>query len=160
MQRKHLVFGAVCAAALGLSAFGPAMAASDYLLELDGVEGEVATKTTMELASWSFGASNPTSVGSSGMASGRRQHQPIRLATPLPENGSVNIVTARDAGSGMATGRMACATGKHFPTATLRHGSERWTLTDVFISSCASDGMSLTYRTAHAGYDVKANKKV
>ena len=156
MQRKHFVFGAVCAAALGLSAFGPAMAASDYLLELDGVEGEVATKTTIELASWSFGASNPTSVGSSGMSSGRRQHQPIRLATPLPENGVVNVVTAREAGSGMATGR--CAMGKHFPTATLSRGSQRWALTDVTMSSCASDGMTLSYRQI-ATYDLKSSKK-
>jgi hypothetical protein len=129
------------------------------LLELDDVAGEVTTKTTIELASWSFGASNPTSVGSSGMSSGRMQRPPP-LAIPPAENGVVNIVSPRDAATGMATGRSACAMGKHFPTATLRHGSQRWTLTDVVVSACASDGMSLTYRTAHAGYDVKTNKKV
>ena len=159
MKRKHLVFTVVSATALALSAFGPALAASDYLLELDGVEGEVATKTTMELASWSFGASNPTSVGSSGMSSGRRMHQPIRLATPLPENGTVSVVTAREAGSGMATGRVVCAAGKHFPTATLSRVGQRWTLTDVVVSSCASDGMTVSYRSIN-GWDLKANKKI
>jgi hypothetical protein len=155
MKRKHLAFAAVCAAALGLSAFGPALAASDYLLELDDVVGEVTTKTTIEVASWSFGASNPTSVGSSGMSSGRRQ---APLAAPPPSNGQVNVVTAREAGSGMATGR--CAMGKHFASATLRHGSQRWALTGVMVSSCASDGMTISYRTAVAGYDLKANKKI
>ncbi|HVK07419.1 MAG TPA: type VI secretion system tube protein Hcp, partial [Gemmataceae bacterium] len=48
--------------------------ASDYLLELDGVKGESkddAHKETIEIASWSLGASNPTSVGSAGMSAGK-----------------------------------------------------------------------------------------
>lgn len=158
MQTIYRTLAAVTAVSLGLLTIVPALAASDYLLELDSIEGEVATKTTIELASWSFGASNPTSVGPSGMSSGRRQHQPVRLASPLADNGSVSVVTQRDAGSGMATGRSACATGKHFPTATLSHGSQRWALTEVMVSSCASDGMTLSYRTI-ATYDLKMNKK-
>ncbi len=158
MESTHRTFAAVTAVSLGLLSIVPAIAASDYLLELDDVAGEVTTKTTIELASWSFGASNPTSVGSSGMSSGRRQHQPIRLATPLAENGSVSVVTPRDAASGMATGRVACASGKHFPTATLSRGDQRWALTDVMVSSCASDGMTLSYRSI-ATYDLKTNKK-
>jgi hypothetical protein len=151
---------AFAAASLGLLAIAPALAASDYLLELEGVEGESTVKTTIALDSWSFGASNPTSVGSGGMSSGRRQHSPIRLAAPLAENGSVQLVTAaREAGSGMATGRSACAAGVHFHKATLRHAGRYWILTDVTVSSCASDGMSLTYRTSVAGYDLKASKK-
>ena len=42
------------------------MAASDYLLELDGIKGESRDdvhKGTIEIASWSLGASNPASVG-------------------------------------------------------------------------------------------------
>lgn len=154
MKSKHVVFAAVSATALALSAFGPALAASDYLLVLDDVVGDTTTKTTIELASWSFGASNPTSVGSSGMSAGRT------TAAPPASNGKVSVVATRDAASGMATGRSACATGKHFPTAILRHAGQRWTLSDVVVSSCASDGMSLTYRTAVAGYDVKMNKKI
>ncbi len=158
MKSTHRTFAAIAAASIGLLSIAPAIAASDYLLELDDVVGEVTTKTTVELASWSFGASNPTSVGSSGMSSGRRQHQPIRLATPQANNGSVSVVTAREAGSGMATGRVACAAGKHFPTATLSRGDQRWALTDVMVSSCASDGMTLSYRSI-ATYDLKTNKK-
>ncbi|MBL7997728.1 MAG: hypothetical protein JNL32_03725 [Candidatus Kapabacteria bacterium] len=70
-----------------------AFAASDYLLKIEGVKGEVyfsgplsssatipvggqvgkitVTKGGVEVCSWSFGASNPTSVGSSGMGAGK-----------------------------------------------------------------------------------------
>ncbi len=158
MEYSRRTLAAVIAASFGLLSIIPAMAASDYLLELDDVEGEVATKTTIELASWSFGASNPTSVGSSGMSSGRRLHRPVRLTSPMAENGSVSVVTPRDASSGMASGRLACAAGKHFPTATLSRGAQRWALTDVMVSSCASDGMTLSYRSI-TSWDLKTNKK-
>lgn len=159
MEKRHRTFAAITAVSLSLVAMVPALAASDYLLELESVEGEVTTKTSLELASWSFGASNPTSVGSSGMTSGRRQHEPIRLAVPQPENGSVTVQTAREAGSGMASGRMACTAGRHFPKATLLRGSQRWAMTDVILSSCNGDAMTLSYRSI-AGWDLKANKKI
>lgn len=173
MKRSHRAVAVVTAASFALLSAAQTLAASDYLLKLDDIKGEVTTSTTIELASWSFGASNPTSVGSSGMSSGRRMHHPhVRLDSPLPENGQVSVVTARDAGSGMASGRSACATGKHFPKATLSLRDQRWTLTDVMVSSCASDGMTLSYRTAQVaapppeaaaglrpGYDVIMQKK-
>jgi hypothetical protein len=149
MKLAHRTFAAAVAS-VSLLAAVPAMAASDYLLTLDDIKDGVTTTTTMELASWSFGASNPTSVGSSGMSSGRRMHKPIRLATPPAENGEVSVVTARERGSGMATGRAACAAGKHFPTATLSHRYHQWRLTEVTVSSCTTDGMTLTYRSAAA----------
>ena len=67
---------------------------------------------------------------------------------PLAADGSVRITAPRDAATGMSTGRAACATGKHFPTAIISSRREAWTLTDVLVSSCASDGMTITYRTA------------
>ena len=157
MTRTHRIL-ATGLSALGLMAAAQALAASDYLLELEGVEGEATVRTTMELTSWSWGASNPTAARSEGMHTGRRQHQPVRLAAPLAENGQVSVVASRDAMSGIASGRSACATGKHFPKATLRHAGQYWTLTDVVMSSCASEGMSLTYRTAVAGWDLKTSK--
>ncbi len=48
--------------------------ASDYLLELDGIKGESQDdghKETIEIASWSLGASNPTTIGSSGLSAGK-----------------------------------------------------------------------------------------
>lgn len=151
MKLAHRAFTAATAAAFALLGAAPAMAASDYLLRLDDIKDGVTTSTTVELASWSLGASNPTSIGSSGMSSGRRMHNPVRLEYPSADSGQVSVVTtARERGSGMATGRNACATGKHFPTAILTRRSEAWMLSDVTVSSCAADGMSFTYRTAQA----------
>lgn len=47
--------------------------ASDYYLKIDGVKGEATAKEMvdfMELHSFSFGASNPSSIGSQGGGSG------------------------------------------------------------------------------------------
>lgn len=120
-----------------------AHAASDYLLELDGVRGE--SKTSIEVASWSLGASNPTSVGSSGMSAGRT----VAPSTLPAADGSVRVVAPRDQATGQASGqRTACATGKHFPTAILSSRRSAWALTDVMVSSCTSDGFVFTYRSA------------
>lgn len=78
----------------------PALAASDYLLQLEGVQGESATKgnpAPIEVASWSLGASNPTSVGSSGMSAGK-------AATPASA-ASTGVVSPRDVASGQASGK-------------------------------------------------------
>ncbi|KPL67698.1 hypothetical protein SZ64_05955 [Erythrobacter sp. SG61-1L] len=72
-----MVFGS----ALALATATPALAASDYLLVIDGVDGESSSAAPLE--SWSFGQSNPSST----MASGR-------------------TVAPRDAQSGMATGKL------------------------------------------------------
>lgn len=133
------------AASVGALLLAPtsAHAASDYLLELDGIRGE--SKTSIELASWSFGASNPTSVGASGMSGGRS----AALSAPLAADGSVRVTTPRDAQSGQSSGqRTACAGGKHFPTAILSSRRSAWALTDVVITTCDAGGFSFTYRTA------------
>lgn len=71
------------AAALSLAIAGAAQAApSDYLLELGGVEGESAS--TIEVQSWSFGVCNAA-----------------QCSTPNQRT----VITAREAGSGMATGK-------------------------------------------------------
>ncbi|MEO7914364.1 MAG: hypothetical protein ABIR23_03245 [Novosphingobium sp.] len=135
-------------AGLALTVSIPAFASSDYLLEIDDY-AETGKPVTIEVQSWSWGASNPSSIGSSGMSAGRRMHKP-RLAQPLAAGGSVSVVTAREAGSGMATGRRSCATGKHFPKATLTNKTQTWLLKDVVVTTCADDGMTLDYATAEA----------
>jgi hypothetical protein len=111
----------------------PALAASDYLLQLEGVKGDAAigsAPATIEVLSWSWGASNPTSVGSSGLSAGKVSVQDLSVTRAPAAKGSgggagkVNVqdlsatsssvVTAREAGSGMATGR-SVATGGGVP---------------------------------------------
>lgn len=62
-------------------------AASDYLLEIDGIDAETGASSpqTIEIASWSWGASNPTSVGSSGLSAGKASAQaPSATETGAP----------------------------------------------------------------------------
>lgn len=72
-------FGMVkLAAATALAlASAAAFSASDYLLEIDGIAGEPAASgpQTIEVSSWSWGASNPTSVGAGGLSGGRASAQ-------------------------------------------------------------------------------------
>ncbi len=57
-------------------------AMSDYYLKLDGIDGEVVDRgheNGMRISSWSFGASNPTSVGSGGMSAGKVNFQDMSV---------------------------------------------------------------------------------
>ena len=83
---KHTTSLFVLATAL-LSA-APAIAASDYLLEIEGIAGESTTPSTVSVDSWSFGTCN------AGQCS--------------------TIVSPRDSSTGMATGK---AGGKGRPSA-------------------------------------------
>ena len=147
MRRTFATIVSATAALLVLTAAPARAAQSDYFLTIDDIaaDGSVLPATTIELASWSFGASNPTSVGSSGMSAGRSA---APLTAPPPFDGLVTVVTARERGSGMATGRRSCAAGKHFPKATLTHRRQSWVLQEVIVSNCAADGMTLSYRSA------------
>lgn len=87
---KSLPIGILCSAA-AMSIAAPVFAASDYLLVIDGVDGEASV--AIEVHSWSWGASNPGAVSSSG-AQGR--------GAVSASNG---VKSPRDAASGLATGR-------------------------------------------------------
>jgi len=127
------------AVALACAAATPAVAASDYLLEIDDYAGP-GQPGTIEVQSWSWGMSKPNSAGIAASTA--------RVSQPLPSHGNLYVVTAHEAGSGMATGRR-CAAGVHFPKATLRGPRQTVSLTDVTISACAADGMTISYGSAH-----------
>ncbi len=109
-------------------------AQSDYLLELDGIDGESTIEgkeKQMQIESWSFGASNPTSVGSSGMSGGKVSFQDFHFT--------------KQVGKASPKLLLACASGKHIPKATLsvlRPGADRsmmyikYTFTDIMVTSC------------------------
>ena len=64
-----------------------ASASADYYLTLDGVAGESRAADghtgQIEIASWSLGASNPTSVGSSGMSAGKVSYSDLSVMISL-----------------------------------------------------------------------------
>jgi type VI secretion system secreted protein Hcp len=83
--------------------------AFDAYLKIDGVKGESKSKgfeDQIELLSFSWGASNPTTVGSgSGSGAGK-----VSIS-------SFNLMKKTDAASGPIF--QACCAGKHFPEATV-----------------------------------------
>jgi len=118
--------------------------AFDAYLKIEGVDGEVKAggmDKTIEIYSFSFGASNPTSVNSSG-GSGR--------SAGKVEVSSFSFMKKLDKAS--STLFQSCCTGKHFPKATLslrKAGGEagqavflEYVLTQVFVDSIQWSGSS------------------
>lgn len=99
-------------AATAMLAGAPAFAASDYLLKLDGVDGEAGA--TVEVSSWSFGVCNagtchtvksPRDVAT-GQSSGKRQHGVVRVQA------SQNTQSLRESPSKASDGKTAVAGAK------------------------------------------------
>jgi type VI protein secretion system component Hcp len=105
-------FASAAAAASLLMAAGPAMAASDYLLQLDGVNGDGQDRTasqTIEVDSFSWGVSRPGSAKTSpGGGAGKVNVQDLSMTKVNVQDLSMTSAHApRDASSGMATGKRA-----------------------------------------------------
>ncbi len=117
---------------------GSLQAASDYLLEIDGIKGESKDevhKDSIEILSWSWGMSNTSSTGSGGAGSGKVSFQDFHFVAK--------------GGKASPQLMLACATGKHIPKAVLygrKAGDDRRqdyykiTLEDVMISSFQQSG--------------------
>jgi len=120
---------AATALALGSTA---ALAASDAYLKIEGVEGEsaVSEPQTIEVAAWSWGQSNPTSVGPGGLSSGK---------SGAPATEEVDAATSAPADQAAS----ACAPGQHIRQAVLTADGRSYQLTDVVVLSCSTgaDGM-------------------
>jgi len=127
-------------------AYAPAMAASDYLLEIEDYAGP-GKPATIEVQSWSWGATNAGATAMGAMTADKRMHKPVTLTSPLATDGQVMVMSPRDSSSGMATGKSACATGKHFTKVTLTARTQSWILSDVTLTDCAADGMTLSYKS-------------
>ncbi len=162
------------------------MAAVDYFLKIEGIEGESQDhkhKGEIELLSWSWGASQSGSHSSGG-------------------GGGAGKVVMQDFHFVMKCSKaspklmLACATGEHIKKATIvarKAGTEqqeflKYTLSDVLVSSYQTGGsgagdviptdqisfnfakVEIEYKeqkadgtlggTVKAGYDIKQNKKV
>ena len=118
------------------------MAAADYFLKLDGIEGESTDdkhKNEIEVESWSWGVTNSGAghtSGTTGSGAGKSVHQDIHFTSKLSK-ASPKLM-------------LACATGSHITEATLTcrkaGGDQQEYLTiklnDVFVSSYQSGGSS------------------
>jgi type VI secretion system secreted protein Hcp len=160
--------------------------ASDYLLEIDGIKGESRddkNKDTLEIESFSWGATNTGSAGSGGGGgAGKVSFQDIHFTTRVNKASPLLM--------------LACATGQHIKKAVLHvreaggEQQEYYTMnfSDLLVSSYQSGGsaggdalpvdqFSLNFSSikfeykpqkpdgsldsaVSAGYDLKANKKL
>ena len=139
------------------------LAASDYYIKFDGVDGESKSRAraeTIELQSWSFGASQAGVVAprdsASGLATGKRQHKPMTVITPdaadartaAPAAEEIRTVTFAVPEPGNAsTEQLArlCASGKPIKSAVLNGPDGRYQMKDVVVSSCAVKGNERRY---------------
>jgi Type VI secretion system effector, Hcp len=126
---------------------GPALAASDYLLELGSVKGEsAAAPQSIEVESFSWGASNAgTAAASSSGGHGKVNVQEISMTKAR---------SPRDASSGMASGKRTAAetgadgqtataapgVGTHFPKAVVVARGQRIEFSDVVETACTVTG--------------------
>jgi len=80
----------------------------EYALKLDGITGENAAakhKGEIEVLSWSWGASNPTSIHGTGLSAGKVSLSDLTISKPV-DKASAKLLEL-------------CCTGKHIPTGTL-----------------------------------------
>ena len=87
-----------------LMAGAPAMAASDYYLKIDGVDGESSARAatgSTDVLSWSWGTSNAgmAGAGTGGAGAGKVQVQ------DLSATDAAAVTSPRDAASGQASGK-------------------------------------------------------
>ena len=108
------------------------LAASDYLLEIEGIKGESKDDVypeSIQIESFSWGVSNTVSLSGGGGGAGKVSFQDLHFTTNLSK-ASPQLM-------------LACATGKHIPKAVLhvrKAGTTpveyyKVTFTDILISS-------------------------
>lgn len=114
------------------------MAATDFFLKIDGIEGESTQQgheKEIEIQSWSFGVTNKgTFAGNMGGGAGKASFQDIHITVPI------NKASPKF--------WLACATGQHIKSALLtarKAGGKqveylKIKLTDLLISSYVSNG--------------------
>jgi type VI secretion system secreted protein Hcp len=113
------------------------MAAVDYYLKIEGIDGEAAAKgheKEIELSSFSWGESNTAHAGGGGGGAGRVNMQDVHFTT------KVNAASPKL--------MLACASGEHIKKAVLtcrKAGKDqqeymKFTLSDVFVTSYQTGG--------------------
>jgi type VI secretion system secreted protein Hcp len=130
----------VAACALAVTCWAaPGFAASDYLLEIDGIQGEASDSKGTDIQAYSYDVKSPRDIAT-GQASGKRT---------APSFSDISI--SKSVGKSSPLLMQACCRGTHFPSATItcRRSSDAGAppepfmqikLTDVVISSYQSSG--------------------
>jgi hypothetical protein len=146
-------------AGIALAAAAPVLAA-EAMLDLSG-SSAASSAGTIEVQSFSWGVHNAgTSSCPSSSDKGRwmapeapsskggRSSSSSSSGAP-PAAACVSVVTAREAGSGMATGRRkgwdGCVKGARLGAVGLVHRDLAYRMTGAVVEECTADGMVLSY---------------
>ncbi|MCL4721292.1 MAG: type VI secretion system tube protein Hcp [Gammaproteobacteria bacterium] len=146
-----------------LFAGAQALAAADYYLKIEGVEGELASRgaaQSVEVLSYSWGMSQSSTARvnpSLGAGAGKANVQdmsPKTAATPsaprpAPDQpGSLQLVVPEPGNETAKLLVAACASGKHFDKVVLSGRGENHELHDVLVTSCDVTGNQRTLTLA------------
>lgn len=137
-----------------------------------GTAGDGSAAGTIEVQSFSWGVSQtpstikgraaaPSSSSSCPASTDAARWKAPELASTRDRSAAppslppgvacVYVVTAREAGSGMATGRKGwdgCVKGNHIAKATIVHRDLAYRLTNAEVVECAADGVVLSFQSA------------
>jgi type VI secretion system secreted protein Hcp len=138
----------------------------EYFLKLDGLKGESASSKhpdEIELHSWSWGASNPTSISGTGLSAGRVTFGDLSITKPVDKS-SAKLLELCCTGKHIATGILTCSksTGDKNPADYLTIK-----LAEIHISSFQAGGSkgddvgseSLSLAFGNIEYDYKVQGK-
>jgi type VI secretion system secreted protein Hcp len=159
---------------------------ADYFLKIDGVKGESTDSKhpdTIEIHSWSFGVSRPSTISASGAGTGKASFQDIHFTTFTVDSSGPMLF-------------QLCASGKHIANAILfvrKQGGDQTTeylqitmqdcivsaittgdlngdgtpdetfslaFTKILIDYTPQSATGQTQSPVHAGWDIKANKAI
>ncbi len=178
---KIAYFSRIVVALIALFVSTGAFAASDYLLEIEGIKGECVGKhiKLIEQADGSFTAENIPSGTYKLIAKPNAADGSVRTASMSKPPAVYNlnfdcIVSPRDPASGQASGKRDAASGQatgkrqHKPM-NIQKNNVILSAGGVFISEivvskvqddATDDGSSTAKAGQTAGYDLKLNKKI
>lgn len=135
MKIRALLLAALFALNLNVRA-----AAVDYFLKIEGIPGESADeqhRDEIEIYSWSWGASNPVTVGGGGQTTGRAIFQEFQVVKQLDKSTPLLM--------------RACAKGAHIPSAVLFVRKAGATTPVTYYKITMQDCIVSSYQTSANG---------
>ena len=140
--------------------------AIEYFLKLDGIKGESLSakhKDEIELRSWSWGASNATSMTGSGLSAGKVSISDVNITKPV-DKASAKLLELCCTGKHITSGVLTCSksTGDKSPSDYLTIKFEEIHIASVQAGGSSGDDVgseSISFAFGKFEYDYKIQGK-